>query len=255
MRIVIQSGHLNNEYSSLKLGSGAPNEKVTNKRIADKLSSMLRERGFEIIQTDANAYNDPTVTKQDHVLFLALHCDMDYPNDNGGGFADFPQPSTDGATDESQRICGIINDVYFKETKITLSPKSNKNTRYYYMWKYLTAKTPCVLIEMGQSIDPHDKVLLANTLLIASSLTRAICSAFGVKYDLETVEDPNDVTANNLKEKITNLNTEISTLKETLKQAGIKNVQALADCNATCQLNLTTFKNFIIKKVQEYNKP
>lgn len=178
IKICLQSGHWG------KAGAGAPEEQANNKRITDRLSAMLRERGFEVTQTDYYAYNDPKVTKVDFSLFLALHCDMNYVNDNGSGFADFPQPATDGATTESQRIVGILNDVYFKESGITYKNHSNENTRYYYMWKYLTAKTPCALIEMGQSIDPHDKVLLANTDLIASSIARALCKAFNVAYDI-----------------------------------------------------------------------
>ena len=148
IKICLQSGHWS------KAGSGAPNEQMTNKRITDRLSTVLRDRGFEVTQTDWYGYNDPKVTKIDFALFLALHCDMDYPNDGGSGFADFPEPSTDGATIESQRICKIINDNYFPEVGINYKNHANENTKYYYMWKYLTAKTPCVLLEMGQSIDP-----------------------------------------------------------------------------------------------------
>ena len=64
--------------------------------------------------------NDGTQDLSDFKLFLALHCDMDYPNDGGSGFADFPEPQTDGATAESQRICKIINETYFPEVKINL---------------------------------------------------------------------------------------------------------------------------------------
>lgn len=180
MNLVIQAGHINSQYSSLGLGSGAPGEQEVNKRIADRLCALLREKGFSVIQTDANANDDEAITKVDHDLFLALHCDADYAGDTGNGFADYPEPSTDGATQESQRICKIINDTYFPEVKINYINRSNANTRYYYMWKYLTPKTPCVLIEMGQCQDPHDKVLLANTELIAGALSKSICKAFGI---------------------------------------------------------------------------
>ena len=189
IKLCFQAGHFN------KAGGGAPEEQANNKRIVDRLSAMMRDRGFEVYQTDWYANNDPKVTGTDYSLFLALHCDMDYPNDNGSGFADYPDPSTDGATAESQRICAIVNDVYFKESGIKYVSHSNANTRYYYMWKWLTAKTPCVLLEMGQSIDPHDRVLLANTDLIASSIARALCKAFNVSYDLTPQPSPEDVIA------------------------------------------------------------
>lgn len=172
--ICLQAGHQNRTTGS----TGAPGEVEANIRIRDRLSQLLIERGFMVQLVGADP--TPEEINKDFDLFLALHCDADYPNDNGGGFADYPEPSTDGATAESQRICKIINDYYFPEVKINYVNRSNANTRYYYMWKRLSAKTPCVIIEMGQIQDPHDKVLLANTELIAGALKVAICKAFGV---------------------------------------------------------------------------
>ena len=203
-KLCFQSGHYG------KAGGGAPEEQANNKRITDRLSAMMRERGFEVVQTDWYANNDPVVTGNDYALFLALHCDMDYPNDGGSGFADYADPSTDFSTQESQRICAIINDVYFKESGIKYVSHSNANTRFYYMWKYLTANTPCVLLEMGQSIDPHDKVLLANTDLIASSIARALCKAFNVPYDLTPPQPSVDIP------KLIKENEALKTLSEKL---------------------------------------
>jgi N-acetylmuramoyl-L-alanine amidase len=183
-RIVLQAGHINSQFSSLSLGSGAPGEQELTLRIANRLSTILRERGFTVVQTDANAYADTVITKQDWDLFLALHGDADYAGDNGSGFATFPEPSTDGATVESQRIAKVINDFYFPEVQIVYRDLANANTKFYYMWKYLTAKTPCVLIEMGQVQDPHDRILLANTDLIANALGRAICNAFNIPFEV-----------------------------------------------------------------------
>lgn len=205
--ICLQSGH------DGKAGAGAPNESATNKRITDRLSTVLRERGFTVTQTNYYGYNDPNITKVDFDLFLALHCDMDYPGDNGSGFADFPEPSTDGATAESQRIAAIFNDTFFKETQIVYKNRSNANTRFYYMWKSLTAKTPCVLIEMGQSVDPHDSVLLANTDLIANALGRCICKAFGVEFDLKPAPLPDSPEVVALKEEVKNLKSAMESQK------------------------------------------
>ena len=241
-KICLQPGHFN------KPGGGAPEEQANNKRIADRLSAMLRERGFEVYQTDYWAYNDPVVKSTDWDLFLSLHCDMDYPNDNGSGFADYPEPSTDSATKESQRICKVINEVYFPEVKINYVNRSNANTRYYYMWKHLTAPTPCVLIEMGQSIDPHDKVLLANTTLIASALTRAICKAFNVAYDIDL--PPVETEVDKLKRQIEDLTNSVKSLSESLS-----NEQKLrADCQkelATAKRQLDSISKQIEIKIQE----
>lgn len=177
-KIAIQSGHWG------KIGAGAPGEREGNKRIVDRLCAVLRGRGFEVYQTDYYAFNDPKITKVDYDLFLSCHMDMDYPNDSGSGFADYADPATDSATIESQRICKVINNTYFPEVKINYISRSNANTRFYYVWKSLTAKTPCVLLEMGQSIDPHDSILLANTNLIVNAIARSLCLAFGIPYNL-----------------------------------------------------------------------
>jgi hypothetical protein len=207
LKICIQPGHAG------KAGAGAPEEQANNKRIADRVCGMLRERSFEVYQTDYYGYNDPKVIKEDYSLFLSLHCDMDYPNDGGSGFADYADPATDLATKESQRICKIINDFYFPEVKINYVSHSNANTRFYYMWKHLTAKTPCVLLEMGQSIDPHDKVLLANTDLIASAIVRCICKAFNVPYDLA----PPPETCEEQKAKLIKENTDLKLSQKDLE--------------------------------------
>ncbi len=131
-------------------------------------------------------------------MFLALHGDADYANDSGGGFATFPEPSTDDATVESQRISGVINNVYFPETGIAHTDHANPNTKYYYMWKYLTSKTPCVLLEMGQVQDPHDKVLLANTDLIANAIARSVCKALNVPFDTQPQPTPTPPPTNEL---------------------------------------------------------
>jgi len=206
IKLCFQAGHIN------RAGSGAPNEQEKTKRITDRLSALMREKGFEVYQTDYYAYNDPKVTREDYALFLALHADMDYPNDGGSGFADYADPATDMATTESQRICKIINDNYFADVGINYVSHSNANTRFYYMWKHLTAKTPCVLLEMGQSIDPHDSVLLGNTDLIANAIGRCICKAFNVPFDTTPVP-PTPSELDLLKEINLNLTKEIEGLK------------------------------------------
>ena len=240
MKIVIQAGHQNvksNSLVALRTSTGAPGELELNVRIANRLSSLMRERGFEVVQTDANANDDPSITSKDWDLFLALHGDADYSGDGGSGFATFPEPSTDDATAESQRIAKVINDTYFPEVQIVYRDVSNDNTKFYYMWRFLSKLTPCVLIEMGQVQDPHDRVLLANTDLIANALGRSICKAFNVPFDLEPSNPPTDTTDyKSLYEKVINesqtkmveqaqlyekekaiLTTQISTLETALK--------------------------------------
>lgn len=184
MFICLQSGHEGRTSGS----TGAPGEQELTVRIRKRLSELLISKGF-MVQL-VNADPTPAEIDKDFDLFLALHGDADYAGDMGSGFADYPEPSTDGATVESQRICKVINETYFPETQIKYVNHSNANTRYYYMWKQLSAKTPCVLIEMGQVQDPHDKVLLANTDLIAGALSKSICKAFGVAEPPVVVPTP-----------------------------------------------------------------
>lgn len=195
-RICIQAGHSNVKYNSivaLRGSTGAPNEMSFNVDIRDKVSDELRKRGFEVQGTDANANDDPNITNVDWDLFLSIHYDADvYTTEpKNGGFADYPEPSTDGATKESQRICKIINETYFPTTGIPcVTKRSNANTRYFYMWKYLTAKTPCVILECGVGMHtPEDhQTLHFNRPLVVEGIVRSICKSFNVPY--ENIPEP-----------------------------------------------------------------
>lgn len=140
-KICLQAGHGG-------ASGGAPSERDWNVDIVAKMKEILKGR-YEVYTTGKNADKDTTVTKTDWDIFLAVHYDADIYNDTGG-FVDFPEPSTDFSTEKSQKYAKAISDYYFKSTGIKNKPnRSNANTRYYYMWKSLSAKTPCVLIECG----------------------------------------------------------------------------------------------------------
>ena len=210
--IIIQSGHKNirnNCDVALRSGTGAGGEVEVNIAVADATASLLRAKGVETLVVDANFNCDPTSADKDYQLFLSLHCDMDYANDQGSGFCDYPEPSTDGATLESQRIAKEIQNSFFPAVGINIKSRSNANTRYYYMWQALSAKTPCVIIEMGQVKDPHDSVILLNTQKVAQALCNAILSALKVTPVIdETLL---------LKAEITKLSTQIKELLGDLK--------------------------------------
>ena len=182
MKICIQAGHWNTTTGN----TGAPNELSFNVDIANKVSGELRKRGFDVKETDANAHKDPDVTSKDWNLFLAIHYDADVYK-TGGGFVDFPEPSTDDATAESQRIAYLLKQEYFGTTHIVSHPeRSNPNTRYYYMWKYLTSKTPCVLLECGVGMHVPDdhQVLHFEREKVVEGIVKGICLAFNVPYKL-----------------------------------------------------------------------
>ena len=203
-KIAIQAGHWNIKYNcvtGLQSGTGAPQESGTNVAVAIKLEKLLQERGFSTFLTDANYNCDPNSDATDYALFISLHCDANYAGDEGGGFVDFPEPSTDGATAESQRIAKAIESVYFQESGIRNVPsRSNSNTRYYYMWASLSSNTPCVLIEMGESVDPHDRTILNDTDRIAKAIANGIFKAFPDVVAPTLPPTPTDPCANIKKE-------------------------------------------------------
>lgn len=246
-KVCLQAGHVGRTSGA----TGAPEEMANNKRITDRTAAVLRSKGIEVYQTDAYGYNDPKVTKINFDLFISIHCDMDYSNDEGGGFADFANPKTDRATVESQRICGIINNLFYPEVKIKYVPRVNLNTRDYYMWKYLTASTPCVIIEMGQSIDPHDKILLSNTDLIANALAMSICVALNVDYG--TQEDSTSENTNN-EEQIKQLLLKIEELENALVKVKTDFDSSLAIKDTECQEKSKSYKENIVNYVNNLIK-
>ena len=242
--ICMQVGHMNIAYNSdtaLHGSTGAPQELEKNKAITFRTAELLRLRGFNVTVTDANANDDKTITEKDWDGFIAVHCDADSQT-LSAGFCDYPEPSTDGATKESQRIAGVINSVFYKESGIAFRPEriqKSPGIMYYYMWKYLSAKTPCVLIEMGESMDPHDSVILKDTERCAIALCRAVCGVYGVSYDITApqpvidykkmyeeslVKNATLITENNLLKtglvardvSISSLNTKISNARQAL---------------------------------------
>ncbi len=76
--------------------------------------------------------------------------------------------------------------------------RSNANTRYYYMWQYLTSKTPCVIIECGVGWrKPEDYNTLRKYDFIADTISEGILKAFGTFLDEDI---PSEVEALGLKE-------------------------------------------------------
>ena len=183
-RICLQAGHAGRTTGAI----GSPNEQSFNIDISDKVADELKRRGFEVKRVNADP--KPEEIAGDWDLFLAIHYDADIYG-VGGGFVDFPEPSTDGATVESQRIAYLLRQEYFGTTKIVSHPeRSNKNTRFYYMWKKLSAKTPCVIIECGVGMHVPDdhQILHFNRPLVVEGIVKGICLAFNVPYPVVIAE-------------------------------------------------------------------
>lgn len=182
IKICIQAGHEGRSSGA----TGAPGEQEFTQRVSNRLAEKLRERNIYVKRTNADPHKDPKdleVLNTDWNLFLTIHGDADVYGE-GGGFLDIPEPSTDKAHPESKRIMEAMESMYFDHSGIVNKPnRRNKNTKYYYMWKYLSAKTPCVIIECGVMQNAHDKVILADTERVTNAMLRGIFKAFDIPWD------------------------------------------------------------------------
>jgi hypothetical protein len=229
--ILLQAGHQNTTNGQ----TGAPEEMANNIRIRDRLSQVLISKGFQLTLADANFKSNNHFD-----LALAMHCDANYAGNEGGGFVACADPSIDKVWIESDRIRDAITDEYFKNSGIRqVQSRENPNTLYYYWWYNLSLDTPCVLIEMGESIDPHDKVILADTDRVANAIARGICKAFNVSFDPPVVVPPQPDYQKLLQEEY-KLNTIIRD----------ENIQLKADlkqCDLTIKKHLDTISELTTK--------
>jgi N-acetylmuramoyl-L-alanine amidase len=242
MKVCIQAGHVNiakNSIAKLRSSTGAPNEQKFNLSIRDGLSKYLSKYDIECYKTDGNANDDPLVRNVEWDLFLSIHFDADIYKDSGG-FVDFPDPLKDQATKESQRIAKLISSSYFRTTGIKNISRSNANTKYYYMWEVLSAKTPCVLIECGVgNRKPNDYETLFNKQdLVVKGIGEGILDAFGInpnaisditlkvdemqKQSLDLTEEAKylKATTEDLIKRLKNHNDCITTLKRIVEKGG-----------------------------------
>ena len=191
-KVVIQAGHINiqnNIDPALHGSTGAPGEQNFTLDIANQVSAELRKRGFEVKQTDANANSDPAVTNFDWAMYLAIHYEADVHNTNGY-FVCAPDPSVDMVNAESVRIRDAINSEYIKLGIPKHNEWENANTKFYYMWRSLSANTPCVLIECGVGWRvPKDSDLLNSVdgrPRVVEHVVRGVCRAFNIPYEIPT---------------------------------------------------------------------
>ena len=188
MKICIQAGHSNVKYNSLvalRSATGAPQEVDFTVKTRNRLAEILRSKGVEVATTDANANDDLKITGTDWDLFLAIHYDADIYGDSGG-FVDRCDPSMDAAADRSLKAQQKIEDIYFVRTGVkNMYKRRNINTSQYYMWRYLSDKTPCVIIECGVGQrKPTDYDMLFNqNEKVCQTLAEAICNYLGVQFN------------------------------------------------------------------------
>lgn len=230
--ICLQAGH----EGRAKGVTGAPGEIELNVRIRNRLSELLIERDFQIKLVAADPTDDEI--KDNFDLFLALHGDADTRID--GGCIASGDRNVDGSWEKSLRISGDIGSEYFKESGIANVPgKVTVAMTYYYMWMRLTMHTPCVILEMGEVQDAHDKVILADTDRVAIAITKGICKAFDVPYELgsETPKQPEDPA-----DPCKSLKDEIDRLKSTMSSNKTDFETVLALKGKECEEKLKAYK-------------
>lgn len=211
--IIIQAGH----YGRTSGSTGAPGEANFNWDVANQVSTRLSK----LIETKV-VKADPSSSELtgDHQLFLAIHYDADIYG-TGGYFVDFPEPSTDCATLESQRISKVLSDTYKETGIVNHLERSNKNTKFYYMWSQLSAKTPCVLIECGVGQHKPDdyEILFNQRSRVVDAIVKGVLKAFNLsepvlsnsQCEIDLAEQRKQVS--NLQEQVNGLLKDIDSLK------------------------------------------
>jgi len=104
----------------------------------------------------------------------------------------------------------------------------------------MTAKTPCVIIEMGESIDPHDIVILNDVERVANGLLKGIKKAF----PQVTTPQPPITDCQKEKDEIKKLQLEIQSYKTTNSQ--------LTKKLETLQIQYDTLKQVLMTKIKNY---
>lgn len=183
-KVCLQAGH-----GGVTSGAtGASGERDWTTSVVPKISELLKAKGVETYTCGGKGYEDNKVTDTDWDLFLAVHYDADIYNDRGG-FVDYPDPSADAVWETSKQLAYKIGEKYFKTTGIPERPsRSNANTKFYYMWSYLTANTPCVIIECGvgwRKPDDYEILRRDNNEYIAQVLADSILYALGMSEPCE----------------------------------------------------------------------
>ena len=251
-KIIIQAGHEGRTSGS----TGAPNEQSFNVDVSNQVAEQLVSFGFEVRRVNA----DPKASEisGDWDLFLSIHYDADVYG-KGGYFVDFPEPSTDGATDRSQAICGALSESYGAITGIVNHPeRSNKNTRYYYMWKSISAKTPCVLIECGVGMHvPDDHAILhMNRPLVVRGIVEGLKKAFNIQTQQPPISDPHLAEILKLNEKIRDLETNQKDLAERLASLeGLIKTKDEEIAISTEKVRVLTEENQKLLEDVDYYKP
>lgn len=221
LKVCLQSGH-----KGITIGAtGAPGERDWTQKIVPLIAKKLKTAGCEVYETDSLGYKDQKVISTDWDYFLAIHYDADIYNE-GGGFVDYPDASADAVNQTSKTLARELSDYYFNTTKILNKPsRSNANTKFYYMWNYLTRKTPCVIIECGVgNRKPDDYIILRNYELISTTIAEGILKGLNVPVitpcdHTRCTKDLVEMTKNKeeWKEKARNLEEEVKKLKDDIK--------------------------------------
>lgn len=190
MRVLLHDSHsiYDAGLGSLRAYGGAPGESVFVRALNDKLVPQLHARGITVARVAGDMKAHPEFS-QDWDLFLAPHYESDTHGHESGWFWGRAASSTQPAADD--RFGAIFERRY---SALPAPPQRQGwmtvNVTDYYAFRYTTASTPGVLLELGvgapvcnghgQPSAPDHDWLRANVDIIATTIVDSISELGGV---------------------------------------------------------------------------
>jgi len=153
--VVVQAGHENigaNCDAGLRPYTGAPGEVSWTPGIVEGICARLMAAGVTAHHVDANwnCGGNPSIGR-DYDAVLAVHYQSNPPHESGFSVGRM-DPLEDGAAAASAQLVDAINAAYSAATGLTRRDAwdtPNPNVQHYYLFRAVSLKTPCALIECG----------------------------------------------------------------------------------------------------------
>jgi hypothetical protein len=160
-RVGLQVGHWRNWEASAPLNrnsgssGGGMTEAEVNLAIARLTAESLRAMGYVV---DILPTVIPRGYKADAVV--AIHADGASSGSRRGFFTDKPARAPVGSPEDALRKA--IDQEYAAATGLSYVYRSTVNTRYYYGYSAVAAKSPMVIIETGFLTSPADREVIVK---------------------------------------------------------------------------------------------
>lgn len=175
MRVGLQVGHWRNWEAGPPLSrnsgasGGGKTEAEVNIAIARETAALLEQMGYAV---DILPTAIPRGYAADAVV--AIHADGG-PSNRRGFFSDTPAKSPVAGAEA--RLSNLIDQEYATATGLTRVYRSTVNTKRYYGYSRVTAKTPMVIVETGFLTNAADReIIVGRPDLAARGLANGIDS-------------------------------------------------------------------------------